>query len=87
MEIFRHSEKTGAIPEEAFIKVENIKGQKNIYPYGTHFLYPEGMMKIMVPVLGDLISRLFVSGRKHPKECKEVRIDVEKKVRKIVVDW
>lgn len=122
LEIFRHSEKAVAIPEEAFIKVENIKGHivligaeddslwdtvkycermkkrleahdfkypitTCIYPYGTHFLYPESMMKIMVPVLGDLISRLFVSGRKHPKECKEARIDVEKKVRKIVVDW
>lgn len=122
LDIFRRSEKIKAIPEEAFIKVENIKGKvllfgakddslwdtakyckrmeqrlKNhqfkypyeihIYSYGTHFVYPEGMVKLMLPIGTGLISKFFVSGRKHPKECRITRSNIEKHVVKAIQKW
>lgn len=120
--IFRHSESVSSIPEEAFIKAENINGKILIfgaeddtlwdtvkyckrmekrlkehnfkypvecytYKFGTHFIFPEGMLKTMLPIVGDLLTMFFISGRKHPKECKNTRIDVENHVVKAIKEW
>lgn len=57
------------------------------YEYGTHFAFPESMLKIMLPVVGDQITRLFKSGRKHPQECKAVRVDIDNKLSEIIRKW
>ena len=57
-----------------------------VYYHGTHFVFPEGMMKMMLPIGGDLMTRVFASGRKYPKECKETRIDIEKQIIRVVND-
>lgn len=36
---------------------------------------------------GGLLSRLFASGRKHPKGCKATRMAVEKHVVKVIGKW
>ncbi len=58
-----------------------------IYEHGTHFVFPEGMMKILLPIGGDLMTRVFAAGRKYPKECKETRLDIEKQIKRAVNDW
>ena len=58
-----------------------------VYEYGTHFVYPEGMLKTFLPVGGDLITRLFVSGKKHPKECKETRKDIDRIMTRVITEW
>lgn len=58
-----------------------------IYEHATHFVFPEGMVKSMLPVGGDLITRFFAAGRKYPKECKEARIDIDKRVTRAINDW
>lgn len=58
-----------------------------IYEHGTHFVFPEGMVKTMLPVIGDMLTRIFAAGRKYPKECKETRIDIEKQIVRVINDW
>lgn len=59
----------------------------HVYEYGTHFVYPEGMLKTFIPVGGDLLTRLFVSGRKHPKECRGTREDIDRVMTRVISEW
>ncbi len=61
--------------------------ESHIYQYGTHFVFPEGMIHTMIPIFGDLLPRVFTSARKHPKECKETRIDIEKQIIQSINTW
>lgn len=61
--------------------------ESHIYQYGTHFVFPEGMIHTMIPIFGDLLPRVFTSARKHPKECKETRIDIEKQIIRSINTW
>ena len=45
------------------------------------------MMKCILPVGSDLLSRMFVSGRTYPKECKTARIDVDRATAEAVRRW
>ncbi len=59
-----------------------------LYQHGTHFVFPEGMMKRMLPVGSGLIVRLaFRAGRQFPKECRATRIDIDKQLRRVLADW
>lgn len=58
-----------------------------IYEHATHFVFPEGMLKTILPVIGDAFTRVFAAGRKYPKECKAARIDIEKHVRAAIREW
>lgn len=56
--------------------------------YGTHFVFPESMIKQMLPVGSSLLVKfMFKSARLHPKECKQTRIDIDRKVRNAVRIW
>ncbi|MBQ6560221.1 MAG: acyl-CoA thioester hydrolase [Erysipelotrichaceae bacterium] len=58
------------------------------YRYGTHFIFPESMLKMMLPIGSKLILGLmFRSTKEHPSECKETRIDIEKKLQSILQNW
>jgi hypothetical protein len=59
-----------------------------VYPYGTHFVYPETMLQRMLPVFGDAFVKMaFVSARQHPKECKQTRIDIDRRLRGAIREW
>ena len=58
-----------------------------IYEHATHFVFPEGMVKTILPVGGDLLTRVFAAGRKFPKECKVARIDIDRRVTQAVDAW
>lgn len=59
-----------------------------IYEHGTHFVFPESMMKIMLPVGSGLLVRLaFQAGRKYPKECRAARIDIDRTLAGIIRGW
>ena len=58
-----------------------------LYRYGTHLLVPQKLLKSALPVGGCLISRMFASGRKHPGDCKQARLDLEDKLARILADW
>jgi hypothetical protein len=59
-----------------------------VYKYGTHFVYPETMLQMMIPVLGDAFVKMaFVAARQHPKECKQTRIDIDRKLKDAIKEW
>ena len=58
-----------------------------IYEHATHFVFPEGMVKTILPVGGDLLTRVFAEGRKFPKECKAARIDIDRRITQAVDAW
>ena len=58
------------------------------YEHGTHFAFPESMLRIMLPVGGSvLVGAAFRAGREHPKECRETRRDIDRKLRIVINKW
>ena len=59
-----------------------------VYAHGTHFVFPEGMLKIMLPVgSGLFVKWAFHAARKYPKECRETRKDIEKRMCRVLAEW
>lgn len=59
-----------------------------LYEYGTHFAFPESMLKRMLPVGSSLLVRImFRSAKEHPKACRETRIDIDNRLRRVFRDW
>ena len=59
-----------------------------LYEHGTHFAFPESMLKLMLPVgSGLLVSFMFKAGKEHPKECRETRIDIDRRLQKVLREW
>jgi pimeloyl-ACP methyl ester carboxylesterase len=59
-----------------------------LYEHGTHFAFPQSMLKMMLPVgSGLLVSSMFKAGKEHPKECRETRIDIDRKLKKALAEW
>ncbi|HCR73661.1 MAG TPA: acyl-CoA thioester hydrolase [Ruminococcus sp.] len=69
-------------------KPHSCKAETAIYKYGTHYVFPESMMKTMLPVGSGLFVRLsFSSAKKHPDECRNTRIDIDKRITKAIAEW
>lgn len=59
-----------------------------IYEHGTHFVFPQTMLEYMLPVGASLLVKCaFKAGRKYPKECKETRLDIDKKLSDAILQW
>lgn len=59
-----------------------------LYEHGTHFAFPQSMLDIMMPVIGGLLVGLaFKAGRKHSKECKQTRLDIDRKLTAAITKW
>lgn len=59
-----------------------------VYKYGTHFVFPESMLKMMLPIgSASFVKFAFQSARKHPKECLETRIDIDVRIRDAIEEW
>ena len=58
------------------------------YEHGTHFLFPQSMLKKILPIGGGLLPKLaFKAARDYPKECKNARLDVDKRVEEALAMW
>ena len=59
-----------------------------VYKHGTHFVFPEGMLKTMLPVGSGLFLKwAFREARQYPKECRQTRMDIEKRMRRAIAQW
>ncbi|MBR6969853.1 MAG: acyl-CoA thioester hydrolase [Firmicutes bacterium] len=59
-----------------------------LYEHGTHFAFPESMLKMILPVGSALLVRfMFKAGKEHPKECRETRMDIDKRLQKAIREW
>ena len=61
--------------------------QSFIYDHATHFLFPESLLKTMLPVGSGLFIRVFRAGRAFSKECRLARIDIDGKVSAAINEW
>ena len=74
---------------------ERIKSRKHdyisdaaVYEYGTHYAFPESMLRQIIPVFPDfLIGRAFLSAREHPKECLRTREDIDRRMKNTIKKW
>lgn len=79
--IRRMEERLGRYPHESSY-------ESWLYEHGTHFAFPESLLKMMLPVgSGLLASFMFKAGREHKKECRETRIDIDRRLRKTLANW
>lgn len=59
-----------------------------IYARGTHFAFPESMLRQLLPVFPDfLISRAFRAAREYPGECRMTREDIDCRVKRTIQEW
>ncbi len=59
-----------------------------IYKHGTHFVFPESLLKKIFPVgAGLLLKLMFKAAKEFPAECKNTRIDIDKKLNQAIAAW
>ena len=59
-----------------------------LYEHGTHFAFPESMLKMMLPVGSSLlVGLMFKAGRQHRRECRETRIDIDRRLTALLKEW
>lgn len=59
-----------------------------LYAHGTHFVFPQSMLKTMLPVGSGLLIRLmFKAGREYPRECSQTRMDIDEKLTRRILAW
>ncbi len=61
--------------------------ERMIYEHATHFVFPESLLKTMLPVGGSLFVGVFKAGRDYKKECREARIDIDRRVSAAIKNW
>ena len=56
-----------------------------VYPHGTHFVFPESMLQIILPIGADaFIKMAFCAAKKYPEECRETRLDIDRRMMRII---
>ena len=59
-----------------------------LYEHGTHFAFPQSLLKRMLPLgSGLLVSLMFRAGKEHPKECRETREDIDRRLKQALSEW
>ncbi len=59
-----------------------------VYVHGTHFVFPEGMLRTMLPVGSSLFVRLaFPNAKPYAKECRQTRLDIDRRLRAALHAW
>ena len=58
-----------------------------IYEHGTHFVFPQSLLEIMLPVLSGAMVCVFRDGRRHGKACKQTRMDIDQKITACIRAW
>ena len=58
-----------------------------LYRWGTHFVFPYSMARMLVPVFPGILVRMFASGRKNYRECIRTQKDIDERLRAILHAW
>ncbi|MBQ6756441.1 MAG: acyl-CoA thioester hydrolase [Oscillospiraceae bacterium] len=59
-----------------------------LYEHGTHFVFPDSMLRMMLPVgSGLLVSFMFKAGKEHKRQCRETRLDIDRRLRTALAEW
>ncbi len=58
------------------------------YKYGTHFIFPESMLRLALPFGKNFVMGLvFRSAKEHPKECRQTRLYIDEELSRILSRW
>lgn len=58
------------------------------YEHGTHFILPESMLRMALPVGLKLLLRfVFRAAKEYPKECEATRKDVDRRLSTALQEW
>lgn len=59
-----------------------------VYEHGTHFVFPEGMIKTMLPIGSSVFVKFaFPNSKKYSAECKATRLDIDCRMTAAITDW
>lgn len=59
-----------------------------VYKHGTHYVFPQSLIKSILPIGSGLLFKLaFKAAKEYPKECKQTRIDIDCRVLKTIKEW
>lgn len=59
-----------------------------IHKYGTHFVFPESLIKKLVSFAAEsAVKFMFKSAKEHPEECRQARNDIEKNISRAINKW
>ena len=59
-----------------------------IYEHATHFVFPESMLRRMLPVgSGLLVKMMFRAAKEYPEECRAARKDIDQHLQRILKEW
>lgn len=59
-----------------------------MYEHGTHFVLPESMLRMALPVgLKFVLRFIFRAAKEYPKECEATRKDIDKKLSAALKEW
>ena len=59
-----------------------------VYRHGTHFVFPESMIKTMLPIGSGLFVRLaFKAAKQFPEECRQTRLDIDRRMTAALKAW
>ena len=59
-----------------------------LYKRGTHFVFPQSMLKTMLTIGSKLLIRLmFKAAQEYPTECRQTRIDIDEKLSHNILEW
>ncbi len=79
--IRRMEERLAALPHECTYEAWT-------YAHGTHFAFPESLLRTILPVgAGLFVGMMFRAGRQYPKECRETRKDIDRRLRSVLTQW
>jgi len=79
--IRRMEERLSRLPHEC-------KWEALTYQHGTHFVFPDSMLRSMLPLgSGLLVKLMFRAGREHPKECRATRVDIDRRLQAALHKW
>lgn len=62
--------------------------QAVLYTHGTHFVFPESLLKMMLPIGSSLfVSTMFRAAKEYPNECRKTRIDIDQRLSEALAQW
>ncbi|MBR3127755.1 MAG: hypothetical protein IKF35_05815, partial [Solobacterium sp.] len=74
--------------ERLKVKPHHCTAEAWLYKHGTHFIFPESMLRMILPAGSGLFVRLmFKAARQYPKECRRTRIDIDRRLQAALRQW
>ena len=59
-----------------------------VYEHGTHFVLPESMLRMALPVgLKFVMKFIFKAAKDYPNECEATRKDIDRRLSAALKEW